>query len=332
MMLPSSLPDQRGGRSGPGSRRYLLTVAVLPALVVVIGTAVALGLRGELPSVVASHWGSNGVDATQGFTAYVVTSAALILGLAVLLGVAGWVTPADGRRWMATLVAALAGLLGTLVYGLLVLQRGLTDPAAATAPPLLFAVAASVAAVLGVAAWAANPLQLLAGTARLAPPEDVPTVAAAPGEKLVWFGHAAEARWLGWLCAALVALACFCAITASPWAALGPAAGIVLVVLMARATVVVDDHGLRVTSAGALTWLKVPLQQVAHAETSSLSAGKDFGGLGMRYRRDARAFVTRTGEALLVVQQDGSRTYVSLDDAGEAAAVLNTLVRRAAVR
>ena len=39
--------------------------------------------------------------------------------------------------------------------------------------------------------------------------------------------------------------------------------------------------------------------------------------------------MTRTGEALRVVQRDGTRTYVSVDGAEEAAAVLNALVTRA---
>jgi hypothetical protein len=100
------------------------------------------------------------------------------------------------------------------------------------------------------------------------------------------------------------------------------------VLLSAHARVLVDAEGLRVTSAGVLTWLRVPLSTVAFADRSELHALRDFGGLGLRFRPDARAFVTRTGEALRVVQRDGTRTYVSMDDAEEAAAVLNGLVTR----
>ena len=72
----------------------------------------------------------------------------------------------------------------------------------------------------------------------------------------------------------------------------------------------------------------MPLDTVAFADRSELRAFREFGGLGLRFRPGARAFVTRTGEALRVVQRDGTKTYVSMDDAEEVAAVLNTLVRR----
>jgi hypothetical protein len=116
---------------------------------------------------------------------------------------------------------------------------------------------------------------------------------------------------------------------AAPWAAIGPALGIVLLLLVAHARVVVDADGLRVTSAGIVRWLRVPLASVAYAEGSELHAFREFGGFGLRFRTDERAFVTRSGEALRVVQRDGTRTYVSVDGAEEAAAVLNALVTRA---
>ncbi len=334
MTLPT---HETPGRTRGPRRRFVVTVVAVPVLVVAAGMAVALASRSQLPAVVASHWGPNGVDATQSVDAYLGSSALAVLGVAALLGGAGWFTPPDGRRWLATLVAALAGLLGTLVYGLLLLQRGVTDPSTATAPGGVFVVGALAGAGLGGLAWAVNPVDPVdpvtpwrAGD-RPTLPGHAPVLATSPGERVAWVGHTAAPRWLGWVCVALVALACFCAVVASPWAALGPALGIVLVVLVMRAVVVVDQHGLRVTSAGVLTWLTLPLDQVAHAEPSSLTAFREFGGLGMRYRPDARAFVTRTGEALRVTQPDGSRTYVSMDDADQAAAVLNTLARRTRV-
>ncbi len=83
------------------------------------------------------------------------------------------------------------------------------------------------------------------------------------------------------------------------------------------------------TSAGVVRWLRVPLDAVAYAERSELHAFREFGGWGLRFRAEERAFVTRTGEALRIVQRDGTRTWVSLDGAEEAAAVLNALVEPA---
>lgn len=318
-------------QSPTARRRYLVTVVGLPVTVVVAGTALAMAVRGSLPDVLASHWGATGVDATQSFTAYVTSAGVAVLGLSALFAVLGWFMPGDGRRWMATMVAAMSGLLGTLFYGLLLRQRGLTDPFTATAPGVMFAAAAGVAALAGWAAWALNPYAPVQPAHRTAPPDDAPTLAADPSERIAWLGHTAGAPWLGWVCLGLVALACFCAVVASPWAALGPGAAIALTVGMMRAKVVVDELGLRVSSGGILTWLTVPMAQVGYAEPSSLTAFREFGGLGMRYRKGARAFVTRSGEALLVVHQDGTRSYVSMDASDEAASVLNTLARRLAI-
>jgi len=98
--------------------------------------------------------------------------------------------------------------------------------------------------------------------------------------------------------------------------------------VVTAARVVADAEGLRVTSAGVLPWLRVPLDAVAYADRSELRAFREFGGVGLRFRPGARAFVTRSGDALRIVQRDGAKTYVSMDDAEGAAGVLNTLVRR----
>jgi hypothetical protein len=62
-----------------------------------------------------------------------------------------------------------------------------------------------------------------------------------------------------WVAAGLAALGCLVAVLASPWAALGPALGVVLLLLVAHARVVVDAEGLTVTSAGVVRWLREPL-------------------------------------------------------------------------
>lgn len=111
-------------QSPTARRRYLVTVVGLPVAVVVAGTALAMAVRGSLPDVLASHWGATGVDATQSFPAYVTSAGVAVLGLSALFAALGWFMPGDGRRWMATMVAAMSGLLGTLFYGLLLRQRG----------------------------------------------------------------------------------------------------------------------------------------------------------------------------------------------------------------
>jgi len=82
----------------PGTGRYVATVLALPALVVVTGLALVAGSWSQLPAVVASHWGPNGVDGTQTLVAYTVTATAFVVGLSLLLALVAWVMPGDGRR------------------------------------------------------------------------------------------------------------------------------------------------------------------------------------------------------------------------------------------
>jgi hypothetical protein len=327
--FPSRTPTTRRPRV-PGSGRYVATVLGIPALVLVAGLALVSASWSQLPPVVASHWGPNGVDGTQGRLAFTVTASAVTLVLCGPLGLFGWLLPAEGRRLMTAVVGVLGGFMSTLLFGALIGQRGVTDPREATFSPWLFLAAVLVGAALGAVAWLLNPVRPRPETTPVPVPRDAPRLSLSDGERLVWLGWTASARWIGWIALGLVVLGCVVAVTASPWAAIGPAIAIVLLLLSAHPRVVVDAEGLRVTSAGVVPWLRVPLASVAYADRSELHAFRDFGGLGLRFHTDERAFVTRTGEALRVVQRDGTRTYVSMDDAEEAAAVLNTLVGRGA--
>jgi hypothetical protein len=312
----------------PGSGRYLATALGIPAVVLVIGLALVAASWSQLLPEVASHWGPDGVNATQGRLAFTVTASAITLTLAGFLGFVGWLLPPDGRRVMAAVVGGLSGFLATLLFGALLGQRGISEARDAMLSPWLFVIGVVVAGGLGAVAWWLNPVPPRPETRSIPVPRDAPRIPLAEGERLVWFGWTGSARWVGWVALALVALGCLVAVTASPWAAIGPALAIVIVLLSAHARVVVDANGFRVTSAGILPWLRVPLTAVAYADRSELHALRDFGGLGLRFKPGARAFVTRTGEALRIVQRDGTRTYVSMDDAAEAAAVLNSLVGR----
>ena len=328
MTTRHSTPTTRRPRV-PGTGRYVATVLALPALVVVTGLALVAGSWSQLPAVVASHWGPNGVDGTQTLVAYTVTATAFVVGLSLLLALVAWVMPGDGRRIMATTVGVMSGFLGTVLYGALLGQRGVTDPSTATLSPMVFVLGALVGAVLGAVAWMLNPVLPRPDSVTPAVPADAPRIPLAEGERLGWFGWTAAGPWVVWLALGLAVVGCFVAVVAAPWAAIGPALGIVLLLLVAHARVVVDADGLRVTSAGIVRWLRVPLASVAYAEGSELHAFREFGGFGLRFRTDERAFLTRSGEALRVVQRDGTRTYVSVDGAEEAAAVLNALVTRA---
>ena len=326
MTTQPSTPTRRGQE--PGGARYLATVLGLPAVVLVTGLAWWPG-----PGRCSRRWWPATGDPTASMGHRIGSASPspprlILVVLSLLLAGVGWLLPADGRRLMAVVVGATSGFVGVVLFGAMLGQRGVADPTQATLSPWLFVASVVTGTLLGAVAWALNPVLPRPDLTDNAMPSDAPRIPAGAGERLVWFGWTASGRWVVWVCLGLVALGWVVAVIASPWATLGPVLGIVLVLLSARARVVVEADGLRVTSAGVLPWLRVPLDTVAYAERSELQAFREFGGLGLRFRPGARAFVTRSGEALRLVQRDGTRTYVSMDDAEEAAAVLNTLVRR----
>lgn len=234
-------------------------------IAVLVGLALLARSWTQLPGVVASHWGSSGVDGTQSRLAFAVTASAVVLGVSLLLAGVGWVLPGDGRRVLAALVGVMSGFLGTVLYGALLGQRGVADPAAATLAPWLFPLGIVAGAALGLLAWVLNPVRHRPLSAATAVPADAPRIPLADGERLVWFGWTASSPWVACAAVGLGALGCLVAVVASPWAALGPALGVVLLLLVAHARVVVDADGLRVTSAGILPWLRVPLASMAYA-------------------------------------------------------------------
>ena len=229
----------------PGGARYLATALGVPAVVLVTGLGLVAGSWSQLPAMLASHWGPDGVDATQERLGFTLATSVILVVLSLLLAGMGWLLPADGRRLMAVVAGATSGFVGVVLFGAILGQRGVTDPAQATLSPWLFVASAATGALLGAVAWALNPvLPRPAGTV-VGMPSGAPQIPAATSERLVWFGWTASGRWVVWVCLGLVALGWVVAVIASPWATIGPALGIVLILLSARARVVVDADGLR---------------------------------------------------------------------------------------
>ena len=133
-----------------------------------------------------------------------------------------------------------------------------------------------------------------------------------------WCGSAGPrpGRWVVWLALGLAALGCFVAVVAAtvggyragprdrPAAPRGPCAG-------GRRRRRAAGHVGRDRAVASGT------PRLGRVRGAVRAAGvPEFGGFGLRFRADERAFVTRSGEALRVVQRDGTRTYVSVDGAG----------------
>lgn len=316
-------------RSGGGMGRWALTVGGFAVASVAIGSVVLASRWSQIPAMVATHWGSGGgVDATQSRSGFVLTIALLLLGLTAFFGLVARKLPSDGRQILAATAGGTVALIGVLTYGSVLAQAGLSDPHKAVIPARVIVAAVVLVVVAATGLWRVNPIPPRAVRvpgATLA--ADARTIDAAPAERLAWVGRAAPAGWAMGIIVIIVAGAAVVSWVAGGWTAIIPLAVGALTVFMLRARVVISDNGIRVTSAG-IPWLRVPLAEVREACASTLNPFVDFGGFGMRYGSGKRGFVTRKGEALLLEQADGTKTYVSINHADQAAAVVNTLLQR----
>lgn len=308
-------------------RRYVASVGAVVVGALVVGGGILAATWSRIPDVVATHWGTHGVDRTQAKPTAYLSLMLLMLGLAALFGVMARFIHPDGRRYLAAATGFVVGLISVLVVGSMVAQIGLTDPTQAVVPPLVIVMAVVVSIGLAVLLWWLNPPPEFGARRRDEPlPEDAVTLAHRPGERLVWIGHTAPLHWGGLTALGLVLLAtvivCW---VASPWLVLVPLAVAVLVVGTINARVVVDAGGVRVSS-GPVTWIRLGLDQIQSAGSRPVRPFKEYGGLGLRYSSSGRGYVTRKGDGLELRLADGSTAVITMDHAAQAAAVVNTLL------
>jgi hypothetical protein len=91
----------------------------------------------------------------------------------------------------------------------------------------------------------------------------------------------------------------------------------------------VDRRGLTVRSPLGWPAVVIPLEDIAAVGVVEISPLRDYGGWGWRLGRRGRpGAVFRAGPALEVTRGDGRRFVVTVDGAGEAAALLTTLTDR----
>ncbi len=305
--------------------RWLLVVVGAVGAAVAVSALLTWRLADRLPARVASHWGAAGVDDVQSLTGYLVSATSVLFGTTALLAAVAWRAPVSVRRVLGAIQAGMVWLITTLMLGGLVGQLDLTDPYRAPDPGVWLAVGLLPAAVAGVMAWRLLPAQEPSPQTPPAVPQSAARVPHRPEEQLTWLGHTPLSPGLMVAVGALMVLAIALGWRASPWAALFPAVIGIGVLWMCRATVVVDRQGLRVRSGGRVTWLRIPLDRVRVAEVDQVRPLAQFGGYGLRWGSRGHGFVTRPGAAVRVETADGDATWVSVDDAEQAAATLNAL-------
>jgi hypothetical protein len=97
----------------------------------------------------------------------------------------------------------------------------------------------------------------------------------------------------------------------------------------AQFVVTAGPRGFLVRSALGWPRLRIRTADLAKAGTATIDPLADFGGWGIRWvigpnRKGRWGIVTRRGPGLEVFRHDGRSIVVTLDDAGTAAAVLET--------
>ncbi len=319
--------------------RMTLVGVVIPIAIGVIGLLlIALALP-QLPDLIAVHWGVSGQP--DGFGS--VWTVIWIIPV-VVFGYAAFCLPLARNRepgvtTIQRLVLATAPFLSTLitviVTGSVLIQRGLDD--ARDAP--------SVVPLLGlglVAGLAVGALSLL-----ILPPatdepdhaaEDRPMLDLAPTERAVWLQRIAPPRWLATLLLVMavvviggggLALWFF----APLWAFVVFVFVMLVLALTASVSlfwrVRVDASGFLAVAGPGWPRYEVPLSEVASGAVVNVNPMRDFGGWGIRWGGKGRlGIILRAGSAIEVRRKDGRNLVVTVSQAEQGAALLNSLAQR----
>lgn len=329
-----------GAPSGPAAsfdwRRRARTTALWSGgvgLAVLAATALlVLSWTDDLPDPVATHWSAgSGPDGFSSLGAYVTTF--VVLGVVCVVGFAAmawsWGRAASTRRVAAASAVWIACFSAVVLVGSLSGQRGIADAhdAPGVGGIITLAWLAPLVPAL-VAAALVRPDPALPARDDVAP--DAPHLALGAGERAAWVGRATGGPLpvvVAVLTAALVAIS----VVLSEWAVLVVAAVVALGLLTITAfRVRVSVAGLDVRSVFGWPRTSIPADEVERADAVEVRAVREFGGYGWRLgRRGRTGVVVRSGEALEVTRTGGRRFVVTVDDALDAAALLNTLAQRA---
>ena len=170
--------------------------------------------------------------------------------------------------------------------------------------------------------------------------EAADTLPVRPGEITAWTGRVELPAWFITLIAAvaavLIVLGISLLLTAGTHAwPIFLAPTLLLVVLLATAQFVVTagPRGFAVRSVIGWPRLGIPAAGLAKAAVVAVDPMADFGGWGLRWvigpnRKGRWGLVTRRGPGLEVFRRDGRSIVVTVDDAGTAAAVLETYANK----
>ncbi|MGJ6980396.1 hypothetical protein ACSDQ9_07680 [Aestuariimicrobium soli] len=319
--------------SGSAVRAVVVPLVVLAA-VLALTTAWVWSLREELGDRVAIHWGAKGApDAWASVTSALIGNGAITAAtVAVVMALAVWVRE---RVALPALASGMATFLGVGTNGLVASQAG-NDGQSQLGFELVLGLVAGIVVGVVVAAvlWKLKQRepQPVAGPGPL--PPGAPVLDVADDVAIVWRGQTRTGAamyvvpFLG-----LLPIAGFLvfAVVTRVWGmavfmlVLTVVMGLLFVML--RCDVTVDQRGLRAT-AGRITWLNVPLDQIRSATVDHVEPLGDFGGWGIRFGRRGLGLVTSRGQAVLVTRAEARDACVTVTDPEGCAAAINALVQR----
>lgn len=317
-------------------RYRLAAVAVLPFLLALtVDLLLFAALHDRLPTRLATHFdGAGNADGCSGRGSYVTVNIGLAGGLAAVWAVIA--ATADfavrGARLTIGVGYAAAGLTGYVMAAALYANLDAPDGSEVELPLW------QLAAGLGVAVLAAGAGALLLRFI------DLPAQVPPPGPGAVERLDLAEGEVAGWarrapsrtLCAVGVALLAVGGVLTYvyDWGrAAAPLTCGLLILACSCPYVTVDRHGLT-TRPTVLPWprVRIPLADVDRAVSREVKALSEYGGWGYRVRPGRSGLILRSGEAIVVRRAGGREFAVTVADSATAAALLNTLAERAAVR
>ncbi len=205
------------------------------------------------------------------------------------------------------------------------------------APALPLAGGFVLAVIAGLVTWRLLPREAPA-EARVEAAETLPMRA---GEIAGWTGRVELPAWfislIAGIAALLISLGVLLLVTVG-WRIwpifLSPTLMLLGLLLTAQFVVTAGPRGFDVRSAIGWPRFAVPASDVAKAGVVEIDPMSDFGGWGIRWvigptRKGRWGVVTRRGSGLEVVRRDGRSIVVTVDDAGTAAAVLETYAGKA---
>ncbi len=312
-----------------------LAAVAVTLLTVAIGTGLVWSVRDRLPDPVAIHWGPAGVaDGFQPLPAALTQTAIMIPVLALFLVA---ITLVTRQAQTAAIASGTSVLMGSLMYGSVWAQQGITDPAMAPMPngPLAVGFVGGIA----VGACHAVAFRTKPGVAPYPRPSaaDGAVRAHVPASaRLAWSGALRHSGVMAFLPVAGVALmlglAVWMWVIGGPWwmmlviaVALGA-----LTVPLQFATLVIDTRGVQLRMAGR-NLRATDLSQITTARVVEVRALRDYGGIGYRGGFDGSSgIITSSGPALRLGRFEASDLVYTVDGADQAAAVVNTLIDRQA--